>query len=131
MARIFNMKDIRIVTEGKPGALASVTAPIANARVNIGAFCTFERGKDVEFHFVTADNEKVKQALEKAGFACTEREVIIVETANESGILFHTAQELAKAGVDPEYAYSTAGNMGTTWIVFATKTVEKAMNAMP
>ena len=131
MSRIFTMKEIKVVTDNKPGMLAKITAPIADLRVNIGAFFGYAKGKTAELFFITADNEKVKTALVKSGFKCTEREVVVIETANESGTLFHAAQQLAKTGVDLEYAYSTAGNFGTTWIVFATKRVEAAMNAMP
>lgn len=131
MPRIFKMKEIKVVTENKPGTLVRVTSPIADVRVNIGAFFGYAKDKSAEFYFITADNEKVKRSLEKAGFACVEREVIVIETANESGTLFRSAEQLAKSGVDLEYAYSTAGNFGTTWIIFATKKIEQAMNVMP
>lgn len=131
MARIFTMTEIKVVTDNKPATLARVTAPIASARVNIGAFFSYSKGNLAEFYFIAADNVKVKEALEKAGFKCTERRVIVIETANESGTLFHAAEQLAQTGVDIEYAYSTAGNFGTTWIVFATKMLEQAMNVIP
>ena len=131
MARIFTMKEIRVVAPDEPGLLARVTAPIADARVNIGAFCTFVRDGNAEFYFVTADNSKVMQFLENAGFSATERDVIVIETGNEAGTLYFAARHLAQIGVDVEYSYATTGNLGTSWLVFATRTPDKALNSMP
>lgn len=131
MARVFKMKEIKVVVKNSPGMLARVTEPISNARVNIGAFITYEKGNEAEFYFITADNEKVKMALEEAGFKTEEQEVVVVEVANESGILAKVAKQLSDSGVDLLHAYSTAGNIGTTWIILATKTIKQAMGAIP
>ena len=131
MPRLFKAKELRIVTDNKAGTLARVTAPIAEARVNISACCCFAAGATAEFLFITADNAAAREHLKRAGFEATEREVIVVETTNEAGTLFRSAQQLAQAGVDLDYCYSTAGTQGNTWIVFATKTIEKAMNVIP
>ena len=131
MPRLFKAREIKVVTDNKAGTLARVTAPIAEARVNISACCCFARGDKAEFLFITADNEAARTNLERAGFQATEREVVVVETTNEAGTLFRSAQQLAQAGVDLDYCYSTAGSQGNTWIVFATRTIEKAMNVIP
>lgn len=131
MTRLFKAKELKVVTDNKPGTLAKVTAPIAEARVNVNACCAYAMAKKAEFLFITADNEKAKQNLKKAGFSVAERDVIVVETSNEAGTLFRAAQQLAQAGVDLEYCYATAGSHGNTWIVFATQAIEKAMNVIP
>jgi len=131
MTRIFKAREIKVVTDNKVGTLARVTAPIAEARININACCCFARGDKAEFLFITADNDKALEQLKKAGFSCAEKEVVVVETTNEAGTLFRAAQQLASAGVDLDYCYSTAGTYGNTWIVFATQTIEKAMNVIP
>ena len=81
--------------------------------------------------FITADNSKAKESLSKAGFETTERDVVVLETENEAGTLFRAAQQLAKAGVDLDYCYATAASKGSTWIVFATGAIEKALNVVP
>lgn len=131
MSRIFTMKEIKVVTVNKQGALAEVTDPIARAHVNIGAFFSYSKGKQAEFRFITADNKKVMELLEGAGFKCEERNVVVIESANESGILFHAAEQLAQLSVDLEYAYSTPGNFGSTWIIFATKKIDEALGVVP
>ncbi|HPQ80269.1 MAG TPA: hypothetical protein PLZ86_00905 [bacterium] len=131
MPRIFKANEIRILTDNKVGTLARVTAPIAEARVNINACNCRAVGDKAEFFFITDDNPKAIENLTRAGLPSSEREVIVVETANEAGTLFRAAQQLSQAGVDLDSCYSTAGSQGNTWVVFATKTVEKAMNVIP
>lgn len=125
MSRVFKMKEIKIVTKVEPGMLVRLSAPIAKAKINIGAFCMFEKNDTLEFYLITADNEKVKKSLEQESFSFTERDVIVVETANESGTLLHAAEQLAQTGVQLERSYSTAGNFGTSWVIFATRKISK------
>ena len=132
MTRAFKAQEIKVVTEDKPGTLARVTAPIAEARVNVNAVCAYRAGKGkAELLFITADNAKAKDSLNKAGFETTERDVVVLETENEAGTLFRAAQQLAKADVDLDYCYATAASKGSTWIVFATGAIEKALNVVP
>lgn len=131
MPRLFTTKELTVSTENKVGTLARVTAPLAEARININACNCAAVGGRAELRFITADNAKAKEHLERAGFTTTEREVVVVETTNESGTLFRAAQQLAQAGVDLDACYATTGSQGNTWIVFATKTIEKAMNVIP
>jgi len=131
MPRLFKAREFKVVTDNKVGTLARVTAPIAEARVNISACNCYASGDKAEFLFITDDNAKAMEHLTRAGFKASEREVIVVETANEAGTLFRAAQQLSQAGVDLDYCYATAGSQGNTWVVFATKTIEKAMNVIP
>lgn len=132
MTRIFKTNELIVSAEDKPGLLAKVTGPIAEARVNVNAICAYRWEGKAQVHILTADNDAAKQHLGKAGFTTEEHEVIVLETENEAGTLFRAAQQLAQAGVDLDYCYATAGNApGTTWIVLSTDTIEKAMNVIP
>ena len=131
MPRIFKANELTVVADDKQGMLARVTAPIAEARVNVQAICAYREGGKAFFRFLTEDNAGAKANLAKAGFETRERDVLVVETTNEAGTLFRAAQQLAQAGVDLNYCYSTAGTTGNTWIVFSTETIERAMNVIP
>jgi len=131
MTRIFKTTELRLTTTDKPGTLALVTAPIAEARINVNAILAWRMEGKAIFHIITADNGMAREHLKKAGFETTEQEVVVVETENEAGTLFRAAQQLAKANVDLDYCYATAGPKGSTWIVFATKAIESAMNVIP
>ena len=132
MTRIFKTNELIVKCNDKPGMLARVTAPIAEARINVNAICAYRMEGTAQFHIVTSDNKIAKEFLGKAGFETKEREVIVLETQNEAGTLFRAAQQLAQAGVDLDYCYATAGNgPGTSWIVLCTDTIERAMNVIP
>jgi len=132
MTRIFKANEIIVKSEDKPGLLAQVTGPIAEARVNLNAVCAYRWEGKAQLHMLTSDNGKALEGLKKAGFTTEDHEVIVLETENEAGTLFRAAQQLSQAGVDLDYCYATSGNQpGTTWIVFSTDTVEKAMNVIP
>ncbi len=132
MTRIFKSNELIVKCNDKPGLLAKVTAPIAEARINLNAICAYRMDGAAQFHILTSDNKTAKQFLGKAGFEAKDREVIVLETENESGTLARAAQQLAQAGVDLDYCYATAGNSpGTTWIVFSTESIERAMNVIP
>ncbi|MFA4875162.1 MAG: hypothetical protein WC690_07445, partial [bacterium] len=63
MTRVFKMHELTIIADDKQGLLARVTAPMAEARINVSAVCaTREKGK-ATFHFLTADNNIAKTAL--------------------------------------------------------------------
>ena len=131
MTRIFKANELTVVAEDRQGELARVTAPIAEARINVNAICAWRDGTKAYFRFLTEDNERARTSLRKAGFETKEREVLVVETTNEAGTLFRAAQQLAQAGIDLDYCYSTAGTTGNTWIIFSTETIERAMNVIP
>ena len=131
MTRIFKANELTVIADDKQGLLACVTAPLAEARINVNAICAYRENGKAYFRFLTEDNARTKASLNKAGFETKEREVLVVETTNESGTLFRAAQQLAQAGVDLNYCYSTAGTTGNTWIVFSTETIERAMNVIP
>ncbi len=132
MTRVFKAQQLSISADDKPGTLARVTGPIAEARVNLNAICAWREGEGKATFFVlTSDNAAAKSSLEKAGYTVDEKEVLVIETSNEAGTLFRASQQLATAGVDLDYCYATAGKNGETWIVLGTPTIEKAMNVIP
>jgi len=131
MTRIFKANELHVTCDDKPGTLARVTGPIAEARVNVNAILAWRMEGKANFNIITADNKVAAEHLKKAGFKTTEKEVVVLETENEAGTLFRAAQQLANAKVDLDYVYATTGPQGNTWIVFATDRIESAMNVIP
>jgi len=130
MTRVFQATELIVETPNEVGMLSRVTTPIAEARINLNACCAISEGKKGYFHLLTSDNTKAIEALKKVGFAAKQKNVVVVETANEVGSLAKAASQLAAANVNVDYCYATAGNEGKTWIVFGTEFVEKALNAI-
>lgn len=131
MTRVFKATELLVTCDDKPGALARVTGPIAEARINVNAVCAYRMEGTAHFHLVTSNNELAKEHLKKAGLSADETPVVVLETENEAGTLFRAAQQLALANVDLDYCYATTSTCGSTWIIFATKAIESAMNVIP
>lgn len=132
MGRVFKTVELQVEAPDKPGTLAKITTPIAEAKINLNACCAYryESEKKAFFHLLTDNNDKATEALKKAGYKVKVTDVVIVETKNEAGSLNKAAHQLSEAGVDLDYCYATAGNTGNTWIVLATKQIEKALNVI-
>ena len=104
------MKDLEIVFENRPGALAEMGDALGKADVNIegGGVWPCEDGKKSVAHFLFEDGDAARTALEAAGIrVVAEREVIATRLRQgEPGQLGRLARRLADEGVNIEVQYS-------------------------
>ena len=106
------MKDLTIELENRPGALAEMGAALGRARISIeggGAFVTDGRGVA---HFLFADGDAARSALQAAGIRVTAvREVLTLRlNQGEPGQLGKVTRRMADAGVNIEALYSDHDN---------------------
>ncbi|MFH1654549.1 MAG: amino acid-binding protein [Pseudomonadota bacterium] len=127
MSHTFKSTELYVTMKNKAGTLMDVTAPLADKGINIEACCAYATGEDAHFYLVTNNNTEAEKALKAAGLNTTKREVVVVETSNEAGVLNKASAKLAVAGVSLDYCYATTGKNGKTWVVFAAKDVDKAL----
>lgn len=80
IVRIIKLKDIAIVLENKPGALANLGEALGKENINIEGFCgTLCEGEDL-IHILVKEHGKAYNVLERAGFKIKEqREVLVIE----------------------------------------------------
>lgn len=97
--------EFSILCEDRIGELARLTAPLANANINIRGLEIVDRGTEGEFRLIVDDVEKAKQAFTESGIAFTTAEVIAVELENTPGELFRIARILANANINIKYVY--------------------------
>ncbi|MEP6919825.1 MAG: ACT domain-containing protein [bacterium] len=102
------MTDLTISLEDRPGALAEMGAALGRAGVSIeggGAFVV--EGQGVA-HFLFADGEAARTALEAAGIrVISVREVLVQRLIQEEpGQLGKVTRRMADAGVNIEVLYS-------------------------
>jgi hypothetical protein len=109
--------------------LAEVTSAIAATGVNIIALSAHGAGKDARFLIVTDDNQKAMSALKAKKFNVMEGDAVSVSLSNKVGSAKELAERLAKAGVDLNYCYGSTGNGSEALLVFATKDIQKALEA--
>ncbi len=114
-----------------PGALARVCEALATAEINIHALATSDTVDHSVVRMVVSDPTKALMLLGEAGVLALETEVLMIETANEPGVLAKIAERLAEAEVNIEYAY-LAGGRGAEkgLIVLRPSDVEKAQSVL-
>ena len=102
------MKDLAIVLENRPGALAEMGDALGRAGVSIeggGAWVVDGRGVA---HFLFADGTAARRALEAAGIRVLDEREVLVQRLRQDvpGQLGLLTRRMAEAGVNIEVLYS-------------------------
>jgi hypothetical protein len=122
--------DVMVILEDRPGELARLGEVAGAAGVNLDGFAAFTgEGKGV-VHVLVADGNLgvLRDALDAAGMGVAdEREVFVVNVADEPGALGEVARRLADANVNVDLAYTTFGGVR---LVFGTDDVRSAREAL-
>lgn len=118
--------DVMVVLDDSPGELARLGEVAGAAGVNMDGFAAFTGdGKGVVHVLVSDDSvEALRAAFDAAGMpVADEREVLVVNVADEPGAMGEVARRLADAGVNVDLAYTTFGGVR---LVFATDDMRAA-----
>lgn len=102
------MKDLSIVLENRPGALAELGDALGRAGVSVeggGAWLVNGRGAA---HFLFHDGPAARRALEAAGITVLEEREVVVQRLSQAvpGQLGKLTRRMADAGVNIEVLYS-------------------------
>lgn len=102
------MKDLGILLEDRPGALAEMGEALGRAGVSVeggGVFVADGRGIA---HFLVKDAAAARRALEPAGINIAEENEVLVQRLHqgEPGQLGKIARAMANAGVNIRVQYS-------------------------
>ncbi|HZN03665.1 MAG TPA: amino acid-binding ACT domain-containing protein [Candidatus Polarisedimenticolia bacterium] len=102
------MKDLAIVLENRPGALAEMGEALGRAGVSIEGGGAWVVGGSGVAHFLFEDGTAARQALEAAGIrVLAEREVVVVRLKQAvPGQLGLLTRRMAEGGVNIEVLYS-------------------------
>jgi hypothetical protein len=104
--------ELRVTLENKPGSLAQLCTVLGDARVNIEGIQGMSRGAESIVQFVANDPDRAADALQRAGIACTRREVLIVKILDQPGMLGDVALVMSEAGINIDSVYvTTAGHV--------------------
>jgi len=102
------MKDLTILLDNRPGALADMGDALGRAGVSIeggGAFVVEGRGVA---HFLFEDGAAARRALENAGITVLSERDVVVQRLDQAqpGQLGKICRRMANAGVNIEVLYS-------------------------
>jgi hypothetical protein len=98
--------DLTIELDNTPGALAEVAAAISDAGVNIAAATCIGTGERAELHVLVRHAEAARHLLAISHIAVTrEREVVVVDVEDRSGVLADLTRRIARAGINLDLVY--------------------------
>jgi len=97
--------QICVPAENKPGMLASVTAVLARAKINLRAITITSFGGSGFFHMIVDDPQEAHAALTAAGIDNHLKEVVAVLVEDKPGSLDRLVQLLCSNGINVENAY--------------------------
>jgi hypothetical protein len=102
------VKDLEIVLEDRPGALAEMGEALGRAGVSVEGGGVFVTGGEGVAHFLFEDGRAARTALEGAGIrVAAENEVVVLRLRqDEPGQLGTAARRMAEAGVNVVVQYS-------------------------
>jgi hypothetical protein len=102
------MKDLSIVIENRPGALAEMGEALGRAGVSIEGGGAWVVGATGAAHFLFEDGEAARKALEEAGIEVLAVRDVLVQRLKQAvpGQLGQLTRRMADAGVNIEVLYS-------------------------
>lgn len=106
--------DVMVILDDSPGELARLGEVSGAAGVNMDGFAAFTGDGKGVVHVLVADDrlDALRAALDAAGMPIAdEREVLVVQVANEPGAMGEVARRLADANVNIDLAYTTFGGV--------------------
>ncbi len=119
--------EIVVSLEDKAGALGEITSSLKQENINVRAVSGWTQQGKAIIRIVTSDNQKAKEAL-ASKFEAEEKEVVILEMANEIGQLDSLSSKLKEAGISMTHIYgTTAGEGQPATLVFASDNNDKAV----
>ena len=123
--------QLAVFLSNRPGTLARVSDELAKAGINIHALTISDTIDHSVVRMVVSDPTKALMLLGEAGVLALENDVVMIEAANEPGILSAIADRLSKAGVNIEYLYiAAAPNAERGLMVLRPSDVDRAMAAL-
>ncbi|MBZ5535298.1 MAG: ACT domain-containing protein [Acidobacteriia bacterium] len=120
-------KQLTVVLENKPGALAELCTELSKLAVNITAIMAPESKSQTPLRMVTSSHEAAKRVLTAMNLKFTEESVLTLRVADRPGSLGRLTRKLAENDINIEYIYgSIVKGMGKALIVVAVSDNERA-----
>jgi hypothetical protein len=122
------MRDLTVIVDDRPGALADLGEATGTADINIEGMCATTSGGKGEIHILVEYGEATREALKEAAIEVSgDRDVLVVEVEDRPGTLAEVARKLSEAGVNIEFAYTTFSGIR---LVLGVDDLEKARAAV-
>lgn len=122
--------ELHVITPNEPGIFGRVLGTLANAGINLRAYCVMSEEDKGHFYLVTADNKRAEAALRALGYKIKLNKVITVEVTDRIGVGAEIGALLGSAVIDIKYSYGSSAGSGRTLLVFKTSNNKKALKTL-
>ncbi len=124
------MKDIAVILENSPGALANMGEILGKNGINMEGLCGIPLNDDAIIHILVEDETVARYVLESAGFKVSAvREVLVVDIGNvagKPGSGGKMARKIGNVGVNIDLIYLAEHNK----LVIGVDDIKRARNAL-
>ena len=100
-------KEISLMLENKPGALAELCTRLAEKAVNILGLMAPEQAGVAPVRLVVNHVDTARKIFEQLGLKYSEHDVLNVSLSDKPGALGKITRKLADHKIDVKYAYAT------------------------
>ncbi len=120
-------KQLTVMLENRPGALAELCTELAKVAVNIEAIQASETKPIGPIRLLVSHPDAAKKVCERLGVKYSEQDVLAILVKNRPGSLGRLTRKLADKGINVEYLYATIGrSVRPALIVLGVADVEAA-----
>ena len=99
-------KDLSVLLDDRPGALADLGEALGKAGINIGGMCGVPGDRKGVVHILVQDPSSARRVLQDIGIRVSEeRDVLILDVPDRPGELGKMCRKIANAGVNINLAY--------------------------
>jgi len=124
------MKDIAVILENRPGALADMGETLGKNGINMEGLCGIPLNEGAVIHILVEDETVTRYVLESAGFKISAvREVIVMDIApiaEKPGSGGKMARKIGNVGVNIDLIYLAEKNK----LVIGVDDIKRARNAL-
>ncbi len=100
-------KQLTVMLENRPGAVAQLCTELAKVAVNIHAIQSGEGKPAVPVRLLVSHLDAAKKVCDSLGLKYAEENVVAVLVGNRPGALGKVTRKLGEKGINIEYLYGT------------------------
>lgn len=100
-------KQLTVLLENRPGAVAQLCSELAKVAVNIHAIQSGEGKPVVPVRLLVSHLDTAKKVCDSLGLQYAEQDVVAVLVGNRPGALGKITRKLGEKGINIEYLYGT------------------------